>query len=375
MLTKFTVTNFKNFKDPFTFDLTQTKKFEFNEACVRNGIVNNALIYGPNGSGKSNLGFALFDIIANISDKQKRADMYSTYLNAESDSDLAEFQYNFLFNDITLKYIYGKRTYEDISYEQLFINDELVINYDRREKNNTKATILLKGAGTLNTDLSQIKISVVKYVKNNAVLAENDTNRALIDFFFFVDNMLHFRSLEDRFYQGYEVGINDMFEDMIQNNNIGDFISFLKRAEIVCDLEVITVNNQKKLAFKFGNKTIDFWKNASSGTHALSLFYYWLQKIKKPINQRPTFIFIDEFDAFYHQSVSESIVRELIGFDFQTILTTHNTSLMTNDLLRPDCYFVINKNSINPFSSLTDKDIRKAHNIEKMYKAGSFNNE
>ena len=56
----------------------------------------------------------------------------------------------------------------------------------------------------------------------------------------------------------------------------------------------------------------------------------------------------------------------------QAILTTHNTSIMTNDLLRPDCYFFMSETDIKPMYRLTDTELRKAHNIEKMYKAGAF---
>ena len=58
--------------------------------------------------------------------------------------------------------------------------------------------------------------------------------------------------------------------------------------------------------------------------------------------------------------------------DVQIILTTHNTDIMSNDILRPDCYFEI-KDKVTPLADLTDKDLRKAHNLQKMYKAGAFN--
>jgi len=371
MLARFSVQNFKSFNEVFTLDLTQTKRFEFNENCVKDSIVNHGLIYGPNGIGKSNLAFAVFDIIQNLTDKQKRVEMYANYLNAESREEFATFRYEFAFDQNAVVYTYTKRSYEEILSEELVINGEIVVRSQRNGDQISNVEIALAGAENLKTDFSGARISIVKYIKNNTILAENPTNSVLDRFFKFVDSMLHFRSLDDRFYQGFELGTRDIFEDIINGNKISEFQQFLSRAEIDCDLGIIVNNGKKRLAFKFGEKLIDFWDNSSTGTHALALFYFWLQKMKR-VESAPSLVFVDEFDAFYHQAISEVIVRELIELGFQTILTTHNTSLMSNDLLRPDCYFQMSKKSITPFSSMTEKDIRKAHNIEKMYKSGMF---
>lgn len=45
---------------------------------------------------------------------------------------------------------------------------------------------------------------------------------------------------------------------------------------------------------------------------------------------------------------------------------------MSNELLRPDCYFIVQNNQIKNLSSLTTKELRMAHNLGKMYKAGAF---
>ena len=51
---------------------------------------------------------------------------------------------------------------------------------------------------------------------------------------------------------------------------------------------------------------------------------------------------IDEFDAFLHYESAPAIVRTLNrSRTFQTILTTHNTSLVNNDRTRPDCCYVM----------------------------------
>jgi hypothetical protein len=45
---------------------------------------------------------------------------------------------------------------------------------------------------------------------------------------------------------------------------------------------------------------------------------------------------------------------------------------MSNDLLRPDCNFIIDKNQIKSLSLSTDKELRMGNNIEKMYRGNAF---
>ena len=45
---------------------------------------------------------------------------------------------------------------------------------------------------------------------------------------------------------------------------------------------------------------------------------------------------------------------------------------MQNDLTRPDCCFIMTDNRITPLCRATHKEIREAHNLEKMYVNGAF---
>ena len=90
--------------------------------------------------------------------------------------------------------------------------------------------------------------------------------------------------------------------------------------------------------------------------------------------EQASFVFIDEFDAFYHFEFSESVQKRLGKISgVQIFTTTHNTDLMSNDLLRPDCYFLLKDNKIKAISDLTEKELRQAHNLQQMYEAGAFN--
>ena len=77
--------------------------------------------------------------------------------------------------------------------------------------------------------------------------------------------------------------------------------------------------------------------------------------------------------AFYHHALSMLMVKKMKSVGAQVLLTTHNTNVITNELLRPDCYFIMDHKGIEAIFEKTDKELREAHNIEKMYKAGAFN--
>ena len=85
-----------------------------------------------------------------------------------------------------------------------------------------------------------------------------------------------------------------------------------------------------------------------------------------------TFVFIDEFDAFYHFELSYEVCKRLFALNCQVFTSSHNTYLMTNDLLRPDCNFILKDNKIKALCDCTPKELRFAHNIEKIYRGNGF---
>ncbi len=368
MLRKFKVSNFKSFEKDFELDLTNVNRYEFNKNSIKNNLINNAIIYGRNGVGKSNLAFAIFDIIEHLTDKQRYENVYKNYTNAYSNDNFAYFYYEFLIDSKVVIYEYKKTDFKTIIYERFLIDGNELAIFDRTKS--TNATIRFKGAETLKTEIDNPELSILKYVKNNTELEHNDENSVFTHYFTFIEKMLYFRSLQENMYQGLDTGVVNILENIVQRGNISDFESFLNAAGIDCKLTPVNSMGKTTIAFEFNEKQIAFGDIASTGTNALTLFYFWYQTIKE--DSAVSFIFIDEFDAFYHHSLSALIVEKLKETGVQFILTTHNTSIMSNDLLRPDCYFEMTKKQIRSFSSSTQKELREAHNIEKMYKAGSF---
>jgi len=369
MLKRFEVRNFKNFGENLVFDLTKTNAYEFNKECVVNGVVNKAIVYGYNGVGKSNLGFAIFDLISHVTDRHKAVNLYKNYLYAGAECNMAHFKYFFAVGDGEVVYEYGKTDHASLVYERLVINGSEFASLDRRLS--SVAFIDAKGAETLKRDVGDSQISLVQYIKNNSILESDFNNDCFESFLNFVDGMLFFRSLEANNYIGFEQGSREIDVDMIERGTVADFEQFLNDAGIVCKLVVVSGEEKSYVALDFNGKKIRFWDVASQGTKSLALFYYWYQRLKGA-DSKVTFLYVDEFDAFYHYSLSVEIIKRLRDIDAQVVVTTHNTSVMTNDLLRPDCYFFITAKGVQSLSNSTDKELRHAHNIEKMYRAGAF---
>ena len=375
MLAKFSVKNFKNFEKKFTIDLTQTKQYAFSEACVKDGIVKTGLIYGPNSIGKSNLGKAIFDIVQNLTDKQRNPSLYMSYTNARHFENNAEFVYEFVFGSSRVRYEYSKPSYEDILEEKFYVDDVLAVSRNRNDFHSD-----LPGAETLNNNKLDIKISAMRFIKTNAVLADNPTNKVVKDFFDFVDRMLMFSNLRQNYYQGFAVGGAQVDMEIIKKGKLGELERFLNSVDVECKLKSLKIYGQEKLFFDFGeNHIIDFWENASTGTQSLVFFFFWYMQMRESASATPSFVYLDEFDAFYHEKTSAKVVEMLQNVKCQVLLTTHNSNLLSNDLIRPDCAFKMlpeYKNSesyvMAPLSSRTQKELRQALNIPKMFRGGAF---
>lgn len=367
MLAKFKVKGFKCFKKEITLDLSKHKEYQFNNHLIKNDIINKAIIYGKNGSGKTNLGFALFDIVFHLTDKNKNMEksVSQNYLNLENKNGFAEFTYEFVFDGDQVIYKYRKSELYKILYEEVLVNGKTVIKYDF--ENEKDRFVDIPEAETLNWKYSD-ELSILKYICNNTIFKKDNVLLKLIDF---VNSMLWFRSVDAVGFIGLKNNADFLSNIIIDNNKVKDFEQFLRDNDLNYNLDALNLPNGKMLIVKSGDKIADFENIASTGTKALWLYYCWelfFNKVK--------FLFIDEFDATYHFELAASIVNRLNeNTNFQSLLTSHNTYLMKNNLTRPDCTFIVTNENINSLAYCTDKELREAHNIEKLYREGAFVNE
>ncbi|MDI9503668.1 MAG: AAA family ATPase [Bacillota bacterium] len=367
MLRKFSVENFKNFQGKFVFDLSKPGNYAFNTDCIRNGVVDKAAIYGINGIGKSNFGLAIFDIVNTLTDKYKLLYKYDNFLNLNSFKHYATFEYEFIFDGVILTYTYSKTNVSNLLQESLSINNKEMIYYNFEQRAGFSN---FPGSESLNLN-NNSPISRVKFIMETAILKDdNPYNIVLNKFRNFVNRMLLFYSLKENNFIGFKNESYLLEDIIISKGKVQDFENFLNLQGLNIRLTTIDTSEGKKIYFKYRNGLAHFLKECSTGMSSLILIYTWLLQMDEC-----SFVYIDKFDAFYHYELSEIIINELKKFNYtQIIVTTHNTDLLNNDLMRPDCYFVLTNNKIESLNRLTEKDIRFAHNLQKMFKSGAFNN-
>jgi hypothetical protein len=365
MLKKITVRNYKCF-DELTFDLSAAD-YSYNPILVKDGVVNKALIFGKNGTGKTSLGFAIFDLVQHLTDKHCPPRFMEYYHNLNIRNETVFFQYTFSFDYKEVIYQYEKTDAQNLVYETLMVDGKTLLDYHYGKKD--KQFVASELCGNLDTRLPDNKLSILKYVYRNT---PTDFSPILSKLMRFCEGMLWFRSLSDGTeYFGLTNGTTTLSQMLYESGQLKQFQNFLAQNGLQYDLGFVEDGGQPKLYAYFNHRKSKarFSTIASAGTMALWLFFNWMAKGKDSIS----LLFIDEFDAFYHYEVAATVVRELNAHrEFQSILTTHNTYLMQNQFTRPDCCFILTDKHIKSLKKSTERELREAHNLEKMYIGGAF---
>ena len=378
MLKKFKLKNYKNFKDEIIIDFKDTAGYQFNKDCLSDGIISKMLIYGRNATGKTNLGRALLDIGATIIGPIGYRNN-GIMLNADSNEKEAVFNYEFLFGDTELFYKYSRKSNQELSYEKLIINDICIFECDFDKKIYNFGNLNCISAETANVErykqsleveedeISGAKLPFLRWVISNVALQKDSV---LIELANYVGRMMmitvsngipyRMRKIDQRFYELHE-----------DENKLQDLEDFLNTMGIECKLELRKLPDGQRELYFAHDKLVPFYENASSGTIALvELYRRLVQRVRDA-----SLIYLDEFDAFYHYEMAENVIYFFKQRypKCQIIMTSHNTNLMTNRIMRPDCLFILSrKGTLTALCNATQRELREGHNLEKMYISGEF---
>lgn len=161
------------------------------------------------------------------------------------------------------------------------------------------------------------------------------------------------------------------FETLEDAEKLRDLEDFFNSMGIECKLILKKLPDDQRELYFSHEKLVPFFETASSGTIALFNLYRRLI----PSLWEPSLIYLDEFDAFYHYEMAENVVKFFKKKypKCQIIMTSHNTNLMTNRLMRPDCLFILSRTgTLTALCNATERELREGHNLEKMYISGEF---
>ncbi len=368
MLKKFAVTNYKGFNSRIEWDLSKTYDYDFNCFALRNSVVKNGIVFGLNGSGKTSLCMAVFDIVGHLTNRNiSNVSDATKFPNSANLNTTVVFEYLFAFGDSQVSYNYttdisGAILTENLSVEN--ISGKEVVFEKTADSLSISNMFPIQKEWIDNFVADSNGISVLKFLLSTFPLPKE---HYLSKLKVFVDQMMFFRCINEGDSLGAGISLANAEHFILQNDLVADFQKFLK--ELTGQDFVFNTNSNadKSLVCLIGDNIVPFANVASTGTLSLEYLYYSCQLLRKA-----SFVMIDEFDAFYHFKLSRKVCDILFGADCQLYLTTHNTYLMSNELLRPDCYFIIGDNKIKSLYECTAKDIRYEHNLEKLYRGGTF---
>ena len=417
MVLKFTLKNYRSYKGEAEFNLlaetarAKSENFfeipEFESSKKKFKILKTAVIYGANASGKSNIIKGLNDLIHYILDKPKVTSNVPIYTPFQFAAETAKANSKFVLTFIGPKdcmYVYSlevnKRIVlrEQLDYypagKSLTILDRQNNEESLNEQPDGKIiesdmieSIVLEGKkytlfknqlllSIFVEEPHEILTSVYLYFKNNfgqhtgELVSKEDVSKQLV-----TD-----KSLNTRLKQllcAADTKINDFFivdlrETLEKLKNENPQVA-MESADSFFEL---TMHNfYESGILKHGNSPL-FLSEESQGSQTL---FSLGTRILKALEEGKTLIY-DELDTSLHPYVTKMLVmlflsKKINKKNAQLIFTTHDISLLDEDLLRKDQIWFAEKDEqgVSDFYSLQDFDnVREDIPFDKWYMAGKF---
>lgn len=411
MLIEFTVQNYRSIKEAQTFSMVKAKgdELETSNTFVPEGIDNtpllrSAVIYGANAAGKSNLFRALIDmqkIVCGSASKIQQGDVLPVtpfLFDDAMPNQPSEFELIFISDGV--KYQYGfSATKNQIVDEWLIafpkgrpqrwfsrVFDEKVQKYDYKFSEHFLGSKIVWQQATRGNAL----------FLSTAVQLNSDQLKPIFNWFKKMLQAIHFGGFNNsfsaslckdqktrkqivEFLQSADLNIHDVdiktekFDASFLPNDIPDSIKE-KIIEEMTNKEMVEIKSiHKTTSGKFISLELD---DESDGTRKLFSFAGpWMDILKNGY-----ILVLDEL----HDSLHPKMVKYLVGLfnnsqtnpnNAQLVFTTHETSILSQDVFRRDQIWFCEKNDAQETTlyPLTDFSPRKdRENLELGYLSGRY---
>ena len=331
MLSKFTVQGFRNFIEETTIDFSSS------------GDNSKYLLYGKNASGKSNLGEAIFDIFYTLVGE------YPEKLHSR-----AKFIYEFKDRDKIIRYSYART--DTILQESLAVNNQVLFDYNHHTRSFIvpPTESLSISEFVVDTFMQSHKpIAFLRFLVHNTGLPAISPVWNIYDF---AENMQLVK------------GALPHADIYALTKNLSSVYLLNKWLAEFGITQTVTLRAGELFIRTVLGEFLPFEKAASSGTQSLIQLYLQLEALGQG-----SFVYLDEFDAFYHFSLAEKVVEKYTTeYTVQMLFATHNTNLLGSSFIPVEACFNISEKGISNFPQLTNRKLVPGLNIQRLFKAGEF---
>ena len=405
MLIQFNFKNFKSFRDEATLDLSAAKMTEFSDRVVTIGsekILPGAAIFGANASGKSNI-YNAFEYMAEyVADSFKYGDEEENFEEFrptpflfDSTSADAESSFEVYFT------LPGDKTEKIYNYG-FCIDKEGVAEEWLNAKAKTArkfSTVFYRGGDEDELDLSgfpknsrdNIQVALEKQVLIISLGAKLKIAKCKgIRDWFLANEFADFGDPFTNFFLHRRLPKGFVEDENVQQKVVEYFASF---DEHIKDFKVEKVPQEgesKEERYKIHSlhKRIDSNEMAeipleleSAGTLKMFALYPALQEVL----EKGSVFFVDELNARLHPLLVRNFILTFLNPKINTnhaqlVFTTHDTWQLSNQLLRRDEIWFVEKDvdglsSLYSLADFVDEDgvrIRKDESYEKNYLLGKY---
>jgi uncharacterized protein len=410
MIISFELRNFRSVYEPVRIDMLPTKMKGSKETdnnlfkvpSQKISVLKSAVIFGANASGKSNIlkGFEFYGnfILNSIDYKLNQAIPYNPFkLLKVAENEPSSFSLEFIANNI--RYEYG------FSLDNIKVCEEYLISYSSRKPSeifNRKHGEPIK----FNASFKGEKKSLESQLLDNQLLLTKGANsnfEQLIEVYEYFQKKFHVftKDFSDHGYSLIKAYEDNYYKEKIteflkvSDTGIGSFnvntedvdFSKIRFNEIVPDEVKTAILNSKRYKATVSHFASDFegenslkevtWplEEESDGTQKL----FAIAGPIIDILRKGAVLVFDEINNSLHPLICRFLVETFNDPDknphgAQLIFTTHDVTLLDNDLFRRDQIWLVekNKNGYSDFNSLCAFEIRKEVPLQKWYLSGRF---
>lgn len=423
MLLRFKVENFLSFDKMTEISMISGKTTRYPEHIIKTkdiSVLKSAVIYGANASGKSNLIKAIdfsiniiFNGLGNIScinknfrlaKENKNLGTFEYEISIDNKYYAYGFEIDYKKNIITEEWLYElKKDKENMIFERFVTKGQVKSNIKFKElanqsrfdiyiddiKNN-KNVLLLSDIASKNLKGNKefsIFYKIYNWFRNKLHIIYPETNYAGINF---IDTDKELKELYSKMLNYFDTGIDDIktieipFDDFtkkyphVVDSDLERELSENKLVTINYDRNLYTIFKYKKgikvlqlgITHKINDKRSEIFEfsDESDGTRRL----FDLIPLIKSLDGNDRVFIIDEIDRSLHPNLTYNFIKlflKLTENNSQLLITTHDSNLLDQKLLRRDEIWFVEKNinkasevySLDKYKERFDKEIRKAY--------------